>query len=135
MNKMFKSRFRLKWKDINFLTRKRRYFSTKFFWFFYFDQYPNLKFNQISVNIPLKYDKRAVYRVSLKRAILRFLKENWFEKKDINWKFYKIFVSINKNGIWELKNQTERFDKATTNNYIVEQFQRSFLFFLTKIWK
>jgi len=132
---MFKSRFRLKWKDINFLTRKRRYFSTKFFWFFYFDQYPNLKFNQISVNIPLKYDKRAVYRVSLKRTILRFLKENWFEKKDINWKFYKIFVSINKNGIWELKNQTERFDKATTNNYIVEQFQKSFLFFLSKIWK
>lgn len=132
---MFKSRFRLKWKDINFLTRKRRYFSTKFFWFFYFDQYPNLKFNQISVNIPLKYDKRAVYRASLKRAILRFLKENWFEKKDINWKFYKIFVSINKNGIWELKNQTERFDKATTNNYIVEQFQKSFLFFLSKIWK
>jgi RNase P protein component len=132
---MFKSKFRLKWKDINFLTRKKRYFSTTFFWFFYFEQYPNLKFNQISVNIPLKYNKKAVCRTSLKRAILRFLKENWFEKKDINWKFYKIFISVNKSNIWELKNKIERFDKATTNNYIVEQFQKSFLFFLSKIWK
>ena len=54
---MFKSKFRLKWKDINFLTRK--VFSTTFL-IFYFEQYPNLKFNQISVNIPLKYNKSCM---------------------------------------------------------------------------
>jgi len=132
---MFKTRFRLKWKDVNFLVRKRKYFSTKFFGFFYFDQYPNLKFNQISVNIPLKYHKKAVYRVFLKRIILRFLRENWFEKKDINGRFYKIFISINKNNISELKSQIEKFDKDTINHYILDQFQKSFLFFLSKLWK
>lgn len=132
---MFKRIFRLKWRDINFLIRKRRYFPTKFFWFFYFDQYPNLKFNQISVNIPLKYNKKAVSRVSLKRAILNFLRDSWFEKKDINGKFYKIFVSINKNNIWELKSQIEKFDKHNINHYILQDFQKSFLFFLSKIWK
>ncbi len=132
---MFKTKFRLKWKDVNFLVRKRGYFSTKFFWFFYFDQYPNLKFNQISVNIPLKYNKKAVYRISLKRKILRFLRESWFEKKDINGKFYKIFININKNNIWELKSQIEKFDKHTTNHYILNKLKDSFLFFLSKIWK
>ena len=132
---MFKTKFRLKWKDINFLIRKRKYFSAKFFGFFYFDQYPNLKFNQISINIPLKYHKKAVHRVSIKRAILRFLKENWYEKKDINTRFYKIFISLNKKNIWELKNQIERFDKADANNYILKQFKNDFLFFLSKIWK
>ena len=132
---MLKTRFRLKWKDVNFLVRKRRYFSTKFFGFFYFDQYPNLKYNQISVNIPLKYNKRAVNRALLKRAMLVYLQENLFETKEINGKFYKIFVSINKNNIWELKSQIEKFDKYTTNHYILEDFKKSFLFFLSKLWR
>lgn len=132
---MFKTRFRLKWKDVNFLVRKRKYFSTKFFWFFYFDQYPNLKYNQISINIPLKYNKKAVHRSSLKRQIISYLQNNNFIEKYINGKFYKIFISINKNSIWELKSQIEKFDKSMTNHYIIKDFEKSFLFFLSKIWK
>lgn len=132
---MLKTIFRLKWKDVNFLVRKRQYFSTKFFGFFYFVQYPNLKFNQISVNIPIKYHKRATKRASLKRNIVTYLQDNDFVNKDINGKFYKIFVSINKNNIWELKSQIEKFDKHTTNHYILQDFQKSFLFFLSKLWR
>jgi len=115
------------------LVRKRKYFSTRFFGFFYFDQYPNLKFNQISINIPLKYNKKAVHRVSLKRQIIFYLQENNFIEKEINTKFYKIFVTINKNNISEIKSQTEKFDKQQTNHYILCEFKKSFLFFLSKI--
>ena len=132
---MLKSIFRLKWKDINFLVRKRKYFSTRFFGFFYFDQYPNLKFNQISVNIPLKYNKKAVHRTSLKRQIISYIQDNGFVEKDINDRFYKIFITINKNNISEIKSQTEKFDKQKTNHYILSEFKGSFLFFLSKLWK
>ncbi len=132
---MFKTIFRLKWRDINFLVRKRKYFSTKFFGFFYFDQYLNLKFNQISVNIPLKYNKKAVYRASLKRQIISYLQDNSFIEKDINGRFYKIFISMNKNNISEIKSQIEKFDKQQANHYILGEFKKSFLFFLSKLWK
>ena len=131
---MFKRRFRLRWKDVNFLVRRRQYFSNWYFWFFYFDQYPNLKFNQISVNIPVKYSKRAVQRVKLKRIINNYLSKNWYDKKAINWKFYKIFVFINKNSISELKSQIEKFDKSYTNHYITIQFEKSFLKFIDRLW-
>lgn len=132
---MFKRRYRLKWKDVNFLVRRRQYFSNWYFWFFYFDQYPNLKFNQISVNIPVKYSKRAVQRVRLKRIINNYLLGNWYDKKNINWKFYKIFVFINKNSISELKSQMEKFDKSYINHYITVQFEKSFLKFIDRLWK
>lgn len=132
---MFKRRYRLKWKDVNFLVRKRKFFSYWYFWFFYFDQYSNLKFNQISVNIPVKYSKRAVQRVRLKRIINSYLYDNWYDKKEINWKFYKIFVFINKNSISELKSQIEKFDKSYTNHYIIDNFHKSFLKFIDKVWK
>ena len=131
---MFKRRYRLRWKDVNFLVRRRQYFSSGYFGFFYFDQYPNLKFNQISVNIPVKYNKRAVERVRLKRIINTYLLNNWYDKKPINWKFYKIFVFINKNSISELKSQMEKFDKDYINHYICVQFDDSFLKFMNKLW-
>ncbi len=114
--------------------RRRQYFVSDYFWFFYFIQYPNLKFNQISVNIPLKYSKYATKRVALKRQINNYLQQNWFATKPIDDKFYKIFVSINKNNIGLLKNQTEKFDKIQSNHYILEEFKKSFLKFLKKLW-
>jgi RNase P protein component len=131
---MLKRRYRLRWKDVNFLVRRRQYFSYGFFWFFYFEQYPNLKFNQISVNIPVKYNKRAVERVRLKRIVNTYLSNNWYDKKVINGKFYKIFVFINKNSISELKSQMEKFDKEHVNHYISSEFEKSFFKFLNKIW-
>ncbi len=131
---MLKRKFRLRWKDVNFLVRKRNYYSNWYFWFFYWLQYPNLKFNQISVNVPLKYSKRAVNRVALKRQINSYLKNNWYEKKQINWNFYKIFISINKNCVSELKSQIEKFDKAQWNHYILLEFEKSFFKFIKKLW-
>lgn len=131
---MLKRKFRLRWKDVNFLVRKRNYFSNWYFWFFYWIQYPNLKFNQISVNVPLKYSKRAVNRVALKRQINFYLQKNWYTKKQINWNFYKIFISINKNCVSELKCQIEKFDKQQANHYIQSEFEKSFFKFIKKLW-
>lgn len=131
---MLKRIFRLKGKDINFLVKKRQYFATQYFGFFYFDQYPNLKFNQISVNIPLKYSKKATKRAIIKRQIISYIQDNNLEKKLINNKFYKIFVMLNKKNISELKSQTEKFDKKELNQYILNEFENSFLKLLKKIW-
>ena len=131
---MLKRKNRLRWKDVNFLVRKRQYFVSDYFWFFYFSQYPNLKFNQISVNIPLKFSKRAVQRVWVKRQINSYIKKNWFDKSEINGSYYKIFVTMNKNKLWILKSQMEKFDKVQVNHYIVEEFEKSFFKFLKKLW-
>lgn len=132
---MLSKLFRLKWKDINFLVRRRKYVPTEFFGFMYFDQYPNLKYNQISVNIPLKYNKKAVYRNILKRIMIKHIQEKELIKTRINWKFYKIFVTLNKKNITELKSQTEKFDKRDLNQYILREFENAFLVFKKRIWK
>ena len=131
---MLKRRFRLRWKDVNFLVRRRNYFVNWYFGFFYWEQYPNLKFNQISVNIPLKYNKRAVKRVELKRWINSYFQRNNVALSPINWKFYKIFLSLNKNNIWELKSQLEKFDKKGANDYIIWELEKTFFKFKNKIW-
>jgi RNase P protein component len=131
---MLKQIFRLKWKDINFLIRKRKYFPTRYFWFFYYEQYPNLKFNQISINIPIKYSKKAVQRVALKRQLITYIQWNKLVDQKINNKFYKIFVNLNKKNISELKSQIEKFDKGASNQYILKEFKSSFFRFSKKIW-
>lgn len=131
---MLKRIFRLKWKDINFLVRKRKYFHTKYFSFFYYDQYPNLRFNQISVNIPLKYSKKAVYRAMIKRKIVTYIQKSGFVNNRINWKFYKIFITLNKKNLADLKAKIEWLDKKTSNQYLLEEFIESFFRFSKKIW-
>jgi RNase P protein component len=131
---MLKRVFRLKWKDINFLIRRRKYFPTKYFGFFYYEQYSNLKFNQISINIPLKYSKKAVQRVVFKRQLITYIQWNKLVDQKINNKFYKIFVTLNKKNISELKSQIEKFDKGTSNQYILKEFKSSFFRFSKKIW-
>ncbi len=110
---MLKRRNRLKWKDINFLLKRRQTFVTDYFLFFYFLQYPNLKFNQISVNIPVKYSKHAVDRVALKRQINTYLQKNWFENKMINDSYYKVFVSINKKKYMSFKKSNGKIWQST----------------------
>ena len=131
---MLKRKNRLRWKDVNFLVKRRQYFVFDYFWFFYFIQYPNLKFNQISVNVPLKFNKRAVQRIRIKRQINYYIKKNWFDKNSINGNYYKIFVTMNKNKLWILKSQIEKLDKKESNHYIVSEFEKSFFRFLKKIW-
>ncbi len=119
---MLAKAFRLTGKDINFLTHKRQFIPWGLFNFFYVRQYPNRKFNQISVNIPLKFDKRATQRRIVKRAIIQFIEEKSLIHKQINGKFYKIFVFLNKKSAPELAKKFASEKKKDTIQYIVKKF-------------
>lgn len=73
---MLEKKQRLKTKDVLFLTKKRQFFGNGLFGFFYVQQYPNLKYNQISCHISIKYSKHSCDRNLLKRAIIRRIQEH-----------------------------------------------------------
>lgn len=93
---MFQQRFRLKTKDVRFLTRKGMRWYGRYFSFHAFPQYPNIPHNQISCHISIKYDKRAVHRNNLKKSILNYIQENNYiakQRKTVNnAKYYKVFI-------------------------------------------
>lgn len=121
---MLSKKFRLRTRDVRFLTHKRNYFSSGFFWFFYISQYDNLKFNQISCHVSLKFSKRATDRNVIKRIIYNYL----LDKKMplyIFWnKYYKFFVVLQKSKIDDFKKQIENLE------------QKDIVLFVNKcIWK
>lgn len=87
------------------MIRKRQSIFTSWFLVFYFKQYSNRQYNQISVNIWLIFDKSAVKRHKFKRILSEIIVEKFPIKKPIKWKFYKLFFSLNKKniGIWQKK--------------------------------
>ncbi|MCF7835469.1 hypothetical protein K9M48_05515 [Candidatus Gracilibacteria bacterium] len=126
---MIEKKFKLKTRDVLFLSRKRQFFSKGYFGIFYYKQYTNLNYNQISVHISIKYNKKAVYRNILKRAVFDFISENSLIENKISGSFYKIFIILNKNKIDELKKNFENFDKKAISNYTKEELRKSFISF------
>lgn len=128
-------KYRLGTKDVIFLTRKKQFFANWYFGFFYFDQYKNLSYNQISCHITLKYSKRSTDRNVLKRAVLNCVLEDKIFKEIINNKFYKIFIILNKSRLDGLHKNFESFDKKAINDYTIKEFQKSFNNFKSYLWK
>lgn len=125
---------RLKYKDIWFLVRRRKYFPSKFFGFFYFEQYKNLQYNQISCHIPLKFCKKAVYRNVLKRMIISEVKNNnLVDQKFIDGKYYKIYISLNKKNLEILKEKFDTLSSTEFSNFFRAEFTNTFKFFVKKI--
>jgi len=131
---MLKKINRLTWKDINFLFKKQNIIHWKFFSFFYFYQYPNKKHNQFSMQISLKFSKKAVLRTLVKRIIYNNIKHNEYVQKPFNQKFYKIFVITNKTTNDFLKKIVETKDKKYIKGEIEEMFKISFKNLLNKLW-
>lgn len=125
---------RLKYKDIWFLVRKRKYFPSKFFWFFYFEQYPNLKYNQISCHIPLKFSKKAVYRNMLKRLIIaEIIKNNLTDTRFMDNKYYKVYIMLNKKKLEILKEKFNSLSFDEFADFFSLEFINTFRFFIKKI--
>jgi len=116
---------RLTWKEVMFLTRKRNFIPAWQFGFFYFRQYQNNKFNQISSHITLKLDKRAVHRRKIKRIILQYLDSKDVIHKPINWKYRKIFIILNKNQLDQLQKLIISQDKPKLKQYVLNTFSQS----------
>lgn len=125
---------RLKYKDIWFLVRRRKYFPSKFFGFFYFEQYRNLQYNQISCHIPLKFCKKAVYRNVLKRLIIdEVRKNNFVEQKFMDEKYYKVYISLNKKNLEILKEKFDTLSSLEFSKFFRTEFTNTFKFFVRKI--
>lgn len=122
---MLARKFRLRTKDVKFLTHKRNYFPSGLFWFFYFKQYENLKFNQISFHISLKFSKKAVQRNKFRRCLYNYALANKISDSIIWNSYYKIFVVLQKNKIEEFKKQIENLNEKDILTLITNNFSKS----------
>ncbi len=130
---MLPQKFRLTGKDVIFVTRKRQYFSQGIFWFFYIKQYPNIKNNQFSSHVTIKLSKRAVVRHMIKRAIIQRVQEANLVKGPINDVFYKIFIVLSKDRVWDIDKKIANLSKKDTIKYIQEEFEKAWKWFITKL--
>jgi RNase P protein component len=128
-------KYRLKTKDVIFLTRKKQFCPNWYFGFFYFDQYKNLDYNQISCHITLKYSKRSTDRNILKRALTNCIINDKLCEQNIKWKFYKIFIILNKSRLDDLHKNLESFDKKAISSYTIKELEKSFSNFKSYVWK
>lgn len=130
---MFPKYQRLNTKDVLFLTKKKIYFSYWFFGFFYIQQYPNRKYNQISFHVSIKYNKNATERNIIKRSIIKqaeTLVNQWLITKD-----RKIFITLNKNKINLLQKEFENMEKKDIILRIQYYFTQSFTALSKHLWK
>lgn len=123
---MIKSKFRLRTKDVRYLTKKRQYYVKWLFWFRRIPQYPNRQFNQISCHIWVKLSKNATTRNSLRRRIMNIIRDESLSTKYINWQYYKIFVNLNKNSIPDFIKFLDQHTKTEGYQYIENEFKSSF---------
>lgn len=122
---MLAKQFRLRSKDVKFLTKKRNYISSGFFGFFYVKQYDNLRFNQFSFHVPLKYSKKAVHRNQIRRCLYNYYRIKWLSDKKIWNNYYKVFVVLQKNGIDEFKKQIEKKSEKDILDFVYSVFSVS----------
>jgi RNase P protein component len=127
-------KLRLTGKDVIFITRKRQYLSQGLFGFFYIRQYPSLKYNQFSFHVTIKLSKRSVVRHIIKRAILQRIQEHNFVKYPINDAFYKIFIVLSKDRVWEIEKKIANSEKKDTIKYIQEEFEKAWKWFTNKLY-
>lgn len=128
---MIKHKYRLRTKDVRYLTKKRQYCIKWIFGFRWIKQYPNRQFNQISCHIGVKLSKNATTRNQLRRVIMNYIRDNNIETTPINWEFYKIFVNLDKNKLPELTKYIQEHTKSERNTYFQKEFQSAFTSFIS----
>ena len=126
---LIKHKFRLRTKDVRYLTKKRQYCVKGIFGFWWIKQYPNRQFNQISCHIGVKLSKNATTRNQLRRVIMNYIRDNSIEQSTINWEFYKIFINLDKNKLPELLKYIQEHNKSEWNAYFANEFESSFTLF------
>ncbi len=126
---MIKHKFRLRTKDVRYLTKKRQYCVKWIFGFWWIKQYSNRNFNQISCHIGVKLSKNATTRNQLRRVIMNYIRDNNIETTPINWEFYKIFVNLDKNRLPELTKYIQEHEKSDWNTYFQKEFKSAFILF------
>ena len=126
---LIKHKFRLRTKDVRYLTKKRQYCVKWIFVFWWIKQYPNKEFNQISCHIWVKLSKNATTRNQLRRIIMNEIRDNNIIFTPINWQFYKIFINLDKNKLSDLVKYAEEHNKSDLNKHLQKEFQSAFTSF------
>ncbi len=131
---MLPKKQRLKTKDVLFLTKKRQFFGSWLFGFFYITQYPNLKYHQISCHITIKYSKHSCDRNILKRAVILWIQTQTNIQNPYGTEYYKIFVMLNKNKLEQLQKDIANQDRKHIISHIQRQFAQSFTALSRHLW-
>lgn len=126
---MIKHKYRLRTKDVRYLTKKRQYCVKWIFGFWWIKQYPNREFNQASCHIWVKLSKNATTRNQIRRVIMNYIRDNNITTAPINWEYYKIFINIDKNKLPQLTKYIQEHNKSERNNYFKSEFESSFISF------
>lgn len=130
---LIKHKFRLRTKDVRYLTKKRQYCVKWIFGFRWIKQYPNRNFNQISCHIGVKLSKNATTRNHIRRIIMNYIRDKKIEFNPINWEFYKIFINLDKNKLTELTKYIQEYKKSEWKIYFQKKFESAFTSFQSYI--
>lgn len=131
---MFKTKERLQWKDVRFLTKKRQVFSQGLLTIFYVEQYPNRKFHQFSFHIPLLVSKRAVVRHKVKRILINSL-EKQLPTLNFWWKYYKCYTTLHKMRLQQLLEILAKKNSTQLVSYLENENTKAFTSFCQFLWK
>ncbi len=130
---MIPGKNRLTTKDVKYINRQKKTFFTKNFAFSAISQYPNRKYNQISLHIPRKLTKFASKRHFIKRRLIHYLQKRLNLNQNIkNW-FYKIFINFNKKTLEIKKSYLEEHWKYNFTEKILKDFERDLNFYISHI--
>ncbi|MDR2416284.1 MAG: ribonuclease P protein component [Candidatus Peribacteria bacterium] len=131
---MLSHTFRLRSRDVRYLTRKRNYFVKGWFGFFYIPQYAKKPFNQFSCHITIKLSKHATKRNLIKRMIMNILRDTNAPHLPFGNQFYKVFIMLNKSQLPHLQALLQKKGALSAlppalNDTVKQAFQISFTSF------
>jgi RNase P protein component len=127
--------FRLRSRDVRYLTKKRNYFVKGWFGFFYIPQYAKKPFNQFSCHITIKLSKHATKRNLIKRMVMNMLRDANAPQLPFGNQFYKVFIMLNKNELPQLQallhgnSSTSSTSSSSLKTTVTNAFQSSFTSF------
>ncbi len=130
---MLKHKFRLRTKDVRYLTKKKQYCTKWIFGFWRIKQYPNREYNQASCHIWVKLSKNATTRNKIRRIIMNYIRDKDITHNKINWDYYKIFINLNKNTIPQLVQYIESHQKSDRYLYFQTEFESAFTSFQSSL--
>lgn len=125
---MLPSHKRLTGKDVQYWLRRGKKLYGSTFVCVVFDQYPNRKRHQASIQIPVKLDKRATTRNRLKKVAMSVFQE---ELLKIKHQYKKRFIFVNKKHIASMVDVLATSSKTTIVKERRERCKKDFSIFIS----
>ena len=100
-----KKYYRLNNSEIKYIvsTRRKKFINGKILNINIIDQYNWKHYNKFWISISSKFHKKAVYRNIIRRLFFDIIYKEWYLNKKINWKYCKIYFSLKKWVLYDVK--------------------------------